>query len=154
MENNESFRGIDDTVTLEAIMEIFSYKNCSGLYGKPKLILLNGWKGNNLFYKKNYKGRIMFSSEYSDFLCICSSSDNVSSLLSPLPPSLFPSTLYEEILKHRSKSVSTLVGHISGIMRKKSRAEITFRGKIISICESCVADSTLQLQLSFIFREK
>ena len=154
MENNESFRGIDDTVTLEAIMEIFSYKNCSVLYGKPKLILLNGWKGDNLFYEKNYGGRFMFSFEYSDFMCICSSFDNVSSLLSPLPPSLFPSTLYEEILKHRSKSINTLLGNISGIVTNKSRAEITFRGNIISICESCVADSTLQLQLLFIFREK
>ena len=149
MKNKEPLEGLDDIVTLEALKMIFNAKSCSMLKAKPKLILLNGWKEGSNEMSKADGGPAPLSTESSDFLAICSSYDSICPILagSTLPPSKFPSILCSNILKYKSTPLTTLMGVVNGELKKNSKAVVKLKGKNISICESCVSDTTLQLQL-------
>ena len=154
MKNNVPLEGLDDTVTLEQVKSIFGTQRCGMLNDKPKFILLNGWKegSDSLLYKVD--GRIPLSSISSDFLIICCSFDNVSNLQLPLPPSMFPATLCEVILKYKEAPIIALFGLLNGELMKKSKKIIKVKGKSVSINESCTCDTTLQLMLEFSFTER
>ena len=156
MKTNVPLEGLDDTVTLDDVKRIFESPSCGMLAAKPKFFLLNGWKENStgsLLYKVDGEGK-GFSTNSSDFLTICCSFDNVSNLQSPLPPSKFPATLCELILKYKGISITALFGVLNGELMKNSKKIFKVKGKPVSINESCTCDTTLQLMLQFSFTER
>ena len=150
MKNKESLEGLNDTVTLDVLKEIFSSTNCAMLNVKPKLLLLNGWKeGAKDSLCKTDAGPPDFSSARSDIFVICSSFDipDSFSIASELPASIFPSILTETLLKYKAHPLNTLTSVISGELTKVSKGKLKVKGKNFIIVESCMSDTTLQLQL-------
>ena len=128
---------LDDTLPLNVIKSIFS---CPMLDGKPKLLLLNGWKEATI-------------NNDQDFLTLCSSFDNVSPFQFPLPSSLFPFTLSEIILENKSEPIENLIAVVSKELKNTSKNIIQQNGENIDINESFTIETTLKLQLQFCFVE-
>ena len=159
MKNKEPPINLNDTITLADLKDVFSLEKCPNLVGKPKLLLLNGWKeGAEESLFKCDAGPTMGAQKPGtpDILAICSSFDNCATFLNTerLPPSLFPGTLLETILKYKTEPINNLPDVVSGMLLKSSKKTIKVKGKSISINESCMQYSTLQLGLHLCFKDR
>ena len=152
MKKKESLEGLDDTVTLNQLKKIFGSGYCSMLTCKPKLFLLNGWKESAKDSMHDGMGTgpsEEFSTINSDFLTICSSFNNISSLSAGpnLPASIFPCTLCDIVLMYKDETVISVMSTVNSELIKKSKKIIKLNGKAVDLNESCMSETTLRSQL-------
>ena len=156
MKKREPLEGLNDTISLNSLKIVFNAQNCTMLHGKPKLFLLNGWKeGQEETFSSKSDGLHSLVSENSDFLTLCSSFDNCAAVVNSvkLPPSLFPSTLLEVIMKYRREPIEALTGVVNSSLMKSSEKIIKVNGKNVKIHESCKGETTLLQLLRLNFRD-